>query len=93
MIPLAGAVFNPRKINRLPWNQYQMIMVRFANGRGMSLALDPKNRFVQRLIQEIGITEVQAHELISLLGYDWASLVREAKAIRDSFKPPENPSS
>ncbi|WP_192244695.1 hypothetical protein [Mesorhizobium silamurunense] len=36
---------------------------------------------VQRLVQEIGITEAQALELISFLGLNWGSLVREAKAL------------
>jgi hypothetical protein len=31
---------------------------------------------VARLIRESGITEEQAHELITLLGYDWLSLIR-----------------
>ena len=69
-----------------------MIMVRGANGRRYALALDPKSSFVQKLMNEIGITEAQADDLVSLLGYDWASLVREAKIIRDSLKPPTNPS-
>ena len=60
----------------------------------MPLALDlEKSSFAQRLMQEIGITEAQALELISLIGLDWASLVREAKVIRDSLRPPRDPSS
>jgi hypothetical protein len=34
---------------------------------------------VQRLVKEANITEEQARELIALLGYDWASLIREAR--------------
>jgi hypothetical protein len=52
------------------------------------LALEPKRSLVQKLLEETGITEAQALELISLLGSNWSSLVREAKAIRDSLKPP-----
>jgi len=34
------------------------------------------------LVTEIGITEREARELISILGLDWASLVREARNLR-----------
>jgi hypothetical protein len=34
---------------------------------------------VQRLVKEANITEEQARELIALLGYDWSSLMREAR--------------
>jgi hypothetical protein len=33
---------------------------------------------VQRLAKETGITEEEARELVSLLGFSWASLLREA---------------
>ena len=36
---------------------------------------------VARLIEEIGITDREASELISFLGLDWGSLVREARVI------------
>ena len=36
----------------------------------------------QRLIKETGITETEAAYLISVLGTDWSSLVREARVIR-----------
>lgn len=49
------------------------------------MALESENRsqetVVQRLVREIGITEAQALELISFLGLNWSSLVREAKAL------------
>jgi hypothetical protein len=47
----------------------------------------PQDGLIQRLIQATGITEAQAVELINLLGSNWASLVREAKALlgRQSF--------
>jgi hypothetical protein len=38
-----------------------------------------KETLVQRLVKEANITEEQARELIALLGYDWASLMREAR--------------
>jgi hypothetical protein len=34
---------------------------------------------VQRLVKEAGITEEQARDLIAVLGYSWASLIREAR--------------
>ncbi|WP_167524477.1 MULTISPECIES: hypothetical protein [unclassified Mesorhizobium] len=34
---------------------------------------------VGRLVRESGITEAQALDLITLLGRDWASLIREAR--------------
>ena len=38
----------------------------------------------RRLVRETGITEAQAFELIMLLGLNWSSLVREAKALKKS---------
>jgi hypothetical protein len=52
------------------------------------VALEPKSGLVQKLLKETGITEVQALKLISLLGANWASLVREAKALKGLVKPP-----
>ena len=37
---------------------------------------------IQRLVKETGITEGQARELVSLLGVNWSSLVREAKLLK-----------
>ena len=37
--------------------------------------------YVKRLVQETGISEAQALELIRLIGLDWSSLVREAKLL------------
>ncbi|MEI9403375.1 hypothetical protein [Mesorhizobium argentiipisi] len=34
--------------------------------------------FIRRLVDETGITEEQARNLIALLGYEWTSLLREA---------------
>ncbi|RUW80453.1 hypothetical protein [Mesorhizobium sp. M2A.F.Ca.ET.067.02.1.1] len=38
--------------------------------------------FVRRLVSETGITEQQARDLIALLGYEWASLLREAHLLK-----------
>ncbi|WP_292318190.1 hypothetical protein [Mesorhizobium sp.] len=57
------------------------------------MALEPKRSLVQKLLEETGITEAQALQLISLLGSNWSSLIREAKVIRDSLKPPTGPPS
>jgi len=47
---------------------------------------DPRRRatdaYVRRLVVETGITEAEARELISILGLEWPSLVREAKNLR-----------
>jgi hypothetical protein len=37
---------------------------------------------VKRLVKQTGITEAQALELIYLVGLNWPSLVREAKALK-----------
>lgn len=37
-----------------------------------------KTGTVNRLVQQTGITEAQAWELVTLLGANWSSLVREA---------------
>jgi hypothetical protein len=53
------------------------------------MALNPKEHAntIQRLVREIGITEAQAIELVALLGSEWASLVREAKALMAKRSP------
>ena len=38
-------------------------------------------RTVMKLVRETGVTEAQAVELVMLLGTDWSSVVREAKAL------------
>ncbi|WP_181180595.1 hypothetical protein [Mesorhizobium sp. B2-4-6] len=55
------------------------------------MAQESDRSLVQRLLEETGITEEQALELISLLGANWSSLLREAKAIKDKLQPPEPP--
>lgn len=37
---------------------------------------------VRRLIDETGITKVQATELIAILGLNWGSLLREARVLK-----------
>jgi len=39
----------------------------------------PDISIVQRLVKEAGITEEQARDLVAVLGYSWASLIREAR--------------
>lgn len=36
---------------------------------------------VTRLIKETGITDLQARDLIAMMGLDWSSLIREAHLI------------
>ena len=45
---------------------------------GSRIALDA---LAGRLVAETGISSSQARELISLLGMNWTSLIREAKLI------------
>ena len=42
---------------------------------------------IMRLIADTGISELQARELVALLGMDWPSLVREARLLRVSMQP------
>ncbi|WP_406873499.1 hypothetical protein WHT83_08110 [Aminobacter sp. P9b] len=39
------------------------------------------NAMVGRLMKEATITEEQARELIALIGYEWPSLLREARLL------------
>ncbi|BAV50969.1 hypothetical protein MesoLj113a_65130 [Mesorhizobium sp. 113-1-2] len=47
-------------------------------------AFDPKAEFVRKVAQETGISEGQVRELISMVGYDHSSLVREARILKQS---------
>lgn len=40
------------------------------------------DEIVKRLMKQTGITEAQALELVYLVGLNWPSLVREAKALK-----------
>ncbi|BCM21030.1 hypothetical protein [Mesorhizobium sp. J8] len=37
---------------------------------------------VRRLVEETGISDDQARELIEMIGTDWASLLREARFLK-----------
>jgi hypothetical protein len=37
---------------------------------------------IQRLVKETGITEVEASDLVTMLGMNWSSLVREAQLLK-----------
>jgi hypothetical protein len=37
---------------------------------------------IQRLVKETGITEAEASDLLTVLGTDWSSLVREARVLK-----------
>ena len=41
------------------------------------------DEIVRRLVKKTGITEAQALELIYLIGLNWPSLVREARALKN----------
>jgi hypothetical protein len=43
---------------------------------------DSDGVIVHRLVKETGITEDQARELVTFLGLNWASLVREARMLK-----------
>jgi hypothetical protein len=43
---------------------------------------DGRPLLIQRLVQETGISEAQASELIAFVGVDWSSLVREARILK-----------
>ena len=46
-----------------------------------------KNETIRRLIADAGISEMQARELVALIGMNWPSLVREARMLRVSMQP------
>lgn len=52
----------------------------------------PPNEVVRRLIADTGISEAQARELVTLIGMDWSSLVREARLLRVSARAMLSPS-
>jgi hypothetical protein len=37
---------------------------------------------IQRLVKRTGVTEAEASDLITMLGVNWASLVREARLLK-----------
>ncbi len=36
---------------------------------------------IKQLVQETGVTEAQAADLVTLIGINWSSLVREARIL------------
>ncbi|TIO04690.1 MAG: hypothetical protein E5X88_30795 [Mesorhizobium sp.] len=65
---------NPNGRVRLPRDFFPM-----ADDRDRTPSAPPDNSIVQRLVKEAGVTEQQARDLIAVLGYSWASLIREAR--------------
>jgi hypothetical protein len=43
---------------------------------------DPRAEFVRKVARETGITEEQVRDVISLVGYDHSSIVREARILK-----------
>ena len=44
--------------------------------------VDPRAEFVRKLARETGISEAQVRDLISMVGYDFSSIVREARILK-----------
>ncbi|MGX5843555.1 hypothetical protein ACWGTI_22805 [Mesorhizobium sp. ArgA1] len=44
--------------------------------------LDPKAEIVRKYARELGITEAQVRDIISLVGYNYASIAREARIMK-----------
>ncbi len=42
---------------------------------------DTRVELVKQLVKETGITEAEAVDLVALLGWNWSSLVREARIL------------
>jgi hypothetical protein len=43
-----------------------------------------KRTFIKRLVEETGITEKHARDLLNLIGPNWSSLIREARNMERS---------
>ena len=43
---------------------------------------DPKAEFVRKMAQETGVSEAQIKDIISMVGYDHSSIVREARILK-----------
>jgi len=63
---------------------------RWVTGRDIRQMVDEQGRppaatddMARRLARETGITEAQARELIDFLGLNWASLLREARMLKN----------
>ena len=44
--------------------------------------VDPRAEFVRKLARETGVSEAQVRDLISMVGYDFSSIVREARILK-----------
>ncbi|PBB16524.1 hypothetical protein CK219_28535 [Mesorhizobium sp. WSM4313] len=69
---------------RCLWNRIQVWKLRPLGERESRPMSDGNQTIpvVQRLVQETGIAEAQAHELALLIGLNWNSLMREAKLLQ-----------
>lgn len=52
--------------------------------------LDPKVEFVRKVARETGISEEQVRALVSLLGHDLSSVMREARILKSSHDHPRH---
>jgi hypothetical protein len=52
--------------------------------------LDPKVEFVRKVARETGISEEQVRALVSLLGYDLSSVMREARILKRGQEHPRH---
>jgi hypothetical protein len=50
-------------------------------------SFDPKAEFVLKVARETGITEAQVLNLISLVGHDYGSILREARILKMGSEP------
>ena len=50
-------------------------------GREKEKPLDPKVEFVRKVARETRVSEEQVQALVSLLGYDLSSVMREARIL------------
>jgi hypothetical protein len=50
-------------------------------------AVNPKAEFVRKVARETGITEAQVIDLISLVGHDYGSILREARILKRGSEP------
>jgi len=48
--------------------------------------LDPRAEFVRKVADETGISEPQLRYLISIVGYNHSSLVREARILKQDLQ-------
>ncbi|PBC06803.1 hypothetical protein CK230_29825 [Mesorhizobium sp. WSM3859] len=51
-------------------------------GDGRDDKKEPVDLLVRRLVKEADVSEMQARELVELIGTDWSSLLREARFLK-----------